>query len=112
MAVIDDQTTEKELDAMGRAGVCGIRLNLATAGVNDPDEARRKLRRAADRVEGRRWHVQVYTNAALIAAISEVVTAFPVPVVFDHFGGAQGNWGSIKPVFRNWCDCFGRGRHT
>ena len=31
VAVIDDKTPESELDAMGRAGVCGIRLNLGRA---------------------------------------------------------------------------------
>ena len=29
VAVIGDKTPESELDAMGRAGVCGIRLNLS-----------------------------------------------------------------------------------
>src|SRR5258705_5786264 len=32
VAVIDDKVPESELDAMGRAGVRGIRLNLATGG--------------------------------------------------------------------------------
>ncbi len=36
VAVIDDKTTDAELDAMGKAGIRGIRLNLATAGINDP----------------------------------------------------------------------------
>src|SRR5579864_9630691 len=62
IAVIDDKTPESELDDMGRAGVCGIRLNLATAGVNDPGIARQKLQAAAVRVKKRKWHVQVYTN--------------------------------------------------
>src|SRR4029434_2223719 len=44
VAVIDDKTPESDLDAMGRAGVRGIRLNLATAGVSDPGIARQKLR--------------------------------------------------------------------
>src|SRR2546427_8330069 len=40
VAVIDDRTPESELDAMGRAGVCGIRLNLATGGGNAPSLGR------------------------------------------------------------------------
>src|SRR2546430_2270137 len=36
VAVIDEKTPESELDAMGRAGVAGIRLNLATGGTSDP----------------------------------------------------------------------------
>src|SRR5258707_8148366 len=47
VAVIDDKTPESELDSMGRAGVCGIRLNLATGGGNDPSAGRQRLERAA-----------------------------------------------------------------
>ena len=37
VAVIDDKTSEGDLDAMGKAGIRGVRLNLATGGVNDPE---------------------------------------------------------------------------
>jgi predicted TIM-barrel fold metal-dependent hydrolase len=99
VAVIDDQTPESELDALGRAGVCGIRINLATFGVNDPAVARQRVQAAAERMKGRKWHVQIFTNAALIGAIKDVVAASPVPVVFDHFGGAQAELGVEQPGF-------------
>jgi predicted TIM-barrel fold metal-dependent hydrolase len=99
VAVIDDQTPEDELDAMGRAGVCGIRLNLATGGINDPAVGRQRLQTAAERVKSRNWHVQMNTNLAMIAAIKDVVAASPVPVVFDHFGGARAEPGPQQPGF-------------
>ena len=99
VAVIDDQTPEDELDAMGRAGVCGIRLNLATGGINDPAVGRQRLQTAAERVKSRNWHVQMNTNLAMIAAIKDVVAASPVPVVFDHFGGARAELGPQQPGF-------------
>jgi len=99
IAVIDETTPESALDEMGRAGVCGIRVNLATAGVNDPGIARRKLQAAAERVKGRKWHVQVYTNPALIADLKDLVAGLAVPVVFDHFGGAQAEAGLNQPGF-------------
>src|SRR5438270_12325667 len=40
VAVIDDKTTEEELEAMARAGVRGIRLNLGTGGTSDPAAGR------------------------------------------------------------------------
>src|ERR1700738_483551 len=40
VAVIDDKTLEGDLDAMNQAGIRGIRLNLATGGVNDPTVGR------------------------------------------------------------------------
>lgn len=99
IAVIDDKTPESDLDAMGRAGVCGIRLNLATAGINDAGVARQNLRAAAERLKGRRWHIQIYTNTAMIAHLKDVVSELPVPVVFDHFGGAQAKNRLEQPGF-------------
>jgi predicted TIM-barrel fold metal-dependent hydrolase len=99
VAVIDNQTPEDELDAMGRAGVCGIRLNLATGGINDPAVGRQRLQTAAERVKSRNWHVQMNTSLAMIAAIKDVVAASPVPVVFDHFGGARAELGPQQPGF-------------
>src|SRR5213080_1834448 len=65
VAVIDDKTTESDLDAMGRAGIRGIRLNLATGGSNDPNIARQRFQTAVERMKSRGWHVQMYTNLAV-----------------------------------------------
>src|SRR6476661_2453781 len=89
VAVIDDKTSESDLDAMGKAGIRGVRLNLATGGVNDPAVGRPRFQTAVERVKNRNWHIQLFTNLAMISAIKDLVVASPVPVVFDHFGGAQ-----------------------
>src|SRR5437870_12113849 len=99
VAVIDDQTPESTLDAMGQAGVRGIRLNLATAGITDPAVARQRFQVAVDRMQRRQWHVQLNTNLAIITALKDLVTAAPVPVVFDHFGGAKAELGLDQPGF-------------
>jgi len=99
VAVIDDTTTESELDAMGRAGVCGIRLNLATSGISDPSVGRDRFQKAVERMKSRNWHVQLNTNLAMITAIKDLVAVAPVPVVFDHFGGAQADRGLQQPGF-------------
>ena len=93
VAVVDDAVPDSQLDAMGRAGMRGIRLNLATSGINDAKVARQRLRAAVDRMAGRSWHVQIYTSAPMISAVKDLVAASPVPVVFDHFGGAQARLG-------------------
>ena len=93
VAVIDDKTSESELDAMGKAGMRGIRLNLATGGTSDPNVARQRFLAAAERMKSRQWHIQIYTNLAMISALKDNVAASPVPVVFDHFGGAQAELG-------------------
>jgi predicted TIM-barrel fold metal-dependent hydrolase len=99
VAVIDDKTAESDLDAMGKAGMRGIRLNLATGGINDPAVAGKRFQAAAQRMQSRDWHVQVNTSLGVIAALKDMLAASPVPIVFDHFGGAQPELGLQQPGF-------------
>ena len=99
VAVIDETTPENDLDAMDRAGIRGIRLNLATGGTNDPAVARQRLQTGIDRVKDRSWHVQLYTNLKMISALKDAFAASPVPIVFDHFAGAQAALGPDQPGF-------------
>jgi predicted TIM-barrel fold metal-dependent hydrolase len=99
VAVIDEKTPESELDDLAQAGVRGIRLNLATGGVNDPAVARQRFTAAAERVKRRSWHVQFYTSPTVISALKDALATSPVPVVFDHFAGAQAALGVEQPGF-------------
>jgi predicted TIM-barrel fold metal-dependent hydrolase len=99
VAVVDDKTTDADLDALVRAGVRGIRINLETTGQSDPALARDRFLGAVKRIGSRRLHIQMFTRPAVIAAIKDAVVASPVTVVFDHFGGAQGAAGVAQPGF-------------
>lgn len=54
VAVIDEKTPESALDVMGKAGVRGIRLNLATGGISGPTVGRQRFQTAVDRMKSRR----------------------------------------------------------
>jgi predicted TIM-barrel fold metal-dependent hydrolase len=100
IAVIDAKTPETALDEMDRAGMRGIRINLETSGQSDPAVARRRFQEAVDRIKRlSRWHIQIYTRLSVIEAIKDQVLAAPMPVVFDHFGGAQAALGVGQPGF-------------
>jgi predicted TIM-barrel fold metal-dependent hydrolase len=99
IAVIDDHTPDAALDEMGRAGMRGIRINLETAGQTDPAIGRRRLQAAIARVKGRNWNVQIYTRLSVIDRLADQVSQSPVPIVFDHFGGAQASLGIGQPGF-------------
>jgi predicted TIM-barrel fold metal-dependent hydrolase/predicted NBD/HSP70 family sugar kinase len=99
VAVIDAATSKAALDRMRRAGIRGVRVNLATAGESDPSQARRNLAAAVARVAPFGWHVQVYTELSVIAALRDEVPRLGVPIVFDHFGGAQAEGGIDQPGF-------------
>src|SRR6476660_6975624 len=110
VAVIDDKTSESDLDLMGKAGIRGVRLNLATGGVNDPSVARPRFTNAVERMKARGWHVQIYTNMPMITAVKDLIMASPVPVVFDHFGGAQAALGVEQPGFADLVDLVKAGK--
>ncbi|MBR0934806.1 amidohydrolase family protein [Bradyrhizobium jicamae] len=110
VAVIDDSTSESDLDNLYKAGFRGIRLNLATGGVNDPNVGRQRFSAAIERMKARGWHVQLFTSLAMIAAIKDLVAAAPVPVVFDHFGGAQAALGTGQPGFADLLDLVKSGK--
>src|SRR6266699_2617715 len=79
VAVIDDKTPDGDLDAMNQAGIRGIRLNLATGGVNDPAVGRPRFQSAMERVKSRNWHIQLFTGLSMISAIRDLVAVSPVP---------------------------------
>jgi predicted TIM-barrel fold metal-dependent hydrolase len=99
VAVIDEKTPNSALDEMYRGGMRAIRINLETAGQSDPALARRSFQIAVERVKNTKWHIQLYTRLSVIEAIKDQVAASPVPVVFDHFGGAQAALGVDQPGF-------------
>jgi predicted TIM-barrel fold metal-dependent hydrolase len=110
VAVIDEKTPEADLDAMGKAGIRGIRLNLATGGVSDPNVGRPRFQAAVERVKNRNWHIQLYTGMAMISALKDSFAASPVPVVFDHFGGAQAALGVEQPGFADLLELVKSGK--
>ncbi len=99
IAAVSDRVSNADLDRMHRGGIRGIRINLETGGQSDPALARQRFKAAADRIKGRDWHIEMYTRLSVIEAIKDQVLASPVPVSFDHFGGAQAALGLHQPGF-------------
>ena len=110
VAVIDDRTPDTDLDAMDKAGMRGIRINLASSGTNDPSLGRTRFEAALKRVASRNWHIQIYTNLAVVSGIKDLVAASPVPVVFDHFGGTEAALGLSQPGFSDLLDLVRTGK--
>lgn len=110
VAVIDDKTPDADLDAMDQAGIRGIRLNLATGGTSDPNVGRARLQAGIERVKARGWHIQMFTSLPMISAVKDIVAASPVPLVFDHFGGAQADLGPEQPGFADLVELVRSGK--
>jgi predicted TIM-barrel fold metal-dependent hydrolase len=99
VAVIGEKTPDAALDEMYRQGMRALRINLETAGQSDPALARQRFQTAVARAGKHKYHVQLYTRLSVIEALKDQVAAAPVPVVFDHFGGAQAALGVRQAGF-------------
>jgi predicted TIM-barrel fold metal-dependent hydrolase len=80
IAVVNTSVTQAELEALDRAGVRGIRFNLAPPGTTTLD----MVKPLAARIAPMGWHVQVNAPAAFLLQARSVWYDLPCPVVFDH----------------------------
>ena len=99
VAVIDEEVSPRMLADMHAAGIRGVRVNLESYGESDPAVAGRHLQHAADRVAALGWHVQTYTNLAILAALHDSIMVLPTTLVIDHFGRPQAAHGIAQPGF-------------
>ncbi len=83
VCAIGEETDDDELRELDQAGVCGIRVTSIPRG----DVAHEHLRRAAHRIAGSGWHMQLYIGPGLLLKLARTLADLPVDVVLDHFAG-------------------------
>jgi predicted TIM-barrel fold metal-dependent hydrolase len=111
IAVVQPNVSDAELKRLAAAGVTGVRLNLATAGVRDPKVAIDAINGFAPRFVPLGWHLQINTGLPVVAAIAQTVADLKVPVVFDHMGNLEAEKGMNQPGFGALVDLV-KGRNT
>jgi predicted TIM-barrel fold metal-dependent hydrolase len=82
IAVIGDQTTERELDEMNELGVRGARCNFASFLNMAPDEE--LFCRTVERIARLGWHVVLHVMAEDLIAHESLFREVRIPVVVDH----------------------------
>ena len=88
VAVLADHTPPAVLNALHQQGVRGVRLNVESASLRDPNNLWQLLRQWASRVADQGWHVQLYAAFDTLAALGSRLGQLPAPVVLDHFAMA------------------------
>jgi predicted TIM-barrel fold metal-dependent hydrolase len=88
--------SEAALQDMDRAGVRGVRLNLASRGFRDAQQIAAMIHATADRIGPLGWHIQLFTDVTVIQALADTLRHVPVPVVFDHMALADGRLGNTQ----------------
>ncbi|HTM95435.1 MAG TPA: amidohydrolase family protein [Croceibacterium sp.] len=98
VALIDDETSDRELALMHDAGVRGIRFNFVTSlgGYPDPSVFERAIARASELG----WHVVLHLRGEDILALGETIEALPLPFVIDHMGRLDPALALDQPPFR------------
>ena len=99
VAVVPSTATELELSRLHAEGVRGLRVNLQSYGLSDPALAAHRLQETSRMAATRGWHVQIYTNLGVIAAMADVIDRLPTPVVVDHFALSSARLGATQDGF-------------
>jgi len=97
IALIDDATSDRELERLHSRGVQGCRIHLG--GGND-EAILASLPRVAARISPFGWHIQFYLDAARRPDVDRVLLSLPVPIVIDHFGMVPAKEGTGSPGFQ------------
>jgi predicted TIM-barrel fold metal-dependent hydrolase len=93
MPIITETTTDRDMEAMHRAGCRGIRLPIGP-GV---EEARGRLKWAGQRLKPYGWHINTLGLLSRLDALQHDIAASPVPIVFDHYLDIQVKKGLDQP---------------
>lgn len=112
VAVIGLGTSQHELDRLHAHGVRGVRVNIATHGMDDPEEAWRLIQGQARQIARLGWHVQILARLNVIDALAARLTELETRVVIDHFGLADLALGPEQPGFAAVLRLVGAGKAT
>jgi len=104
IAVIDPAAVAAEpaqLDALARAGIVGIRLNLFS--LPDPDYTSAVWQATLEKIASLGWQIEVHCEAQRLPRVVGPLLdghAEPIDIVVDHFGRPQPALGVDDPGFR------------
>ncbi len=96
VAVVGETISDAELEALHRAGVRGVRINLAskTAGLT-----MEQAPRLAARIKPLGWHLQFFLHIGRSPSFERDIAQLPVPCVIDHFAHVPAADGVHTPGF-------------
>jgi 2-pyrone-4,6-dicarboxylate lactonase len=98
IANVTEQTTDRQLEDLARAGFDGCRFTFITRLGGAPDLS--ALERIAPRVAPLGWHVDLYLEAKALDAFAPKLKALPVNYVIDHMGAVSAADGLAAPAFK------------
>ncbi len=97
VAVVEETISDKDLQGLHRAGVRGIRINMAstTAGLTLP-----QAKHLAPRIKSLNWHLQFFLDIEKSPEFEQEISHLPVPCIIDHFGHIRASDGPQSKGFQ------------
>jgi predicted TIM-barrel fold metal-dependent hydrolase len=99
IAVLPIDVPDEELRRLDSAGVRGVRISLGGTGSYNPASAKEALLSLAPRFAPLGWNIEVVGNLPAVISLAPVMAPLKVPVVLDHFAGANGGDGVKQEGF-------------
>ena len=100
VAVISDEATAGELEALHAAGVRGARLNIVDVREGKGQLPVERIMNLADRIKPFGWHIEFLMHVDEFSQIDVMLGRLPVDVVFGHLGYVKTEKGVSAPGFR------------
>jgi predicted TIM-barrel fold metal-dependent hydrolase len=107
---IEPDIADDELDRLHERGARGVRVNCASRGQRDADAIADLVAATARRIARLGWHVQIFTDLAVIEQLAARLRTLPVPIVIDHMGLAQAAQGPAQRGLAALGDLLASGR--
>jgi predicted TIM-barrel fold metal-dependent hydrolase len=98
VAMIDDATSDAELDRLHAAGVRGTRVNFVAHLGGAPDTL--GFQRTVQRVAPRGWHLVLHFDAVDLPTYGDLLDRMPCPYVIDHMARVDATAGLDQEPFQ------------
>lgn len=100
VAVIGDEATAGEIEALHAAGVRGARLNIVDVREGKGRLPVERIMKLAGRIKPFGWHIEFLMHVDEFPQIDVMLGRLPVDVVFGHLGYVRAEKGVAAPGFQ------------
>jgi 2-pyrone-4,6-dicarboxylate lactonase len=100
VAVLADDASERDIEAMHAAGVRGARLNIVDVKTGKGELPLAQIERLADRIKPFGWHIEFLMHVDEFPELDRMLARLPVDCVFGHLGYVRADRGVQVPGFQ------------
>jgi 2-pyrone-4,6-dicarboxylate lactonase len=100
VAVLADDATERDIEALHLTGVRGARLNIVDVKTGKGELPVARIERLAERIKTFGWHIEFLMHVDEFPDLDRMLARLPVDCVFGHLGYVRADKGVQAPGFQ------------